>query len=163
MSAVDLGRFLDDDELVISGVKSQKYPSGHTYRIASPDAETGLWLSGLASVGARVARGDADVTEDQVLSLKMNDKAEADFITVILGPTYQELIDDGVSWVAIQRISQYAFTHFAISPQAATEGVKSGAFKGKARKTGQGKTSTGAKSRKSPASAGSKKTPRPAG
>lgn len=162
MPIVDLGRFLDDDELVIPKVKSTKFPEGKDYHVPSPDAETGLWLSGLASLGARVANGDTKVTEEEMLSLQMNDKAERNFIEVVLSTAYPEMVADGVSWVAIQRMSQYAFAYFAISPQAAAEGVKSGAFSGKAPKPAA-QNATRAKSQRSPASAGSKSRTKTAG
>lgn len=161
-STHDLLSFLNDDALVLPAIKSKKHPEGKVYLIPSPDAETGLRLAGLANVAARVA-GGGEADEEEVESLILSDTEERTFIQQVLGDAYQTMMDDGVSWVAIQRISQYAFAYFAVSPSAANRGVESGAFLGKkqalANREQRRKSSTGAKSAPQ-VSAGSRK-PKP--
>jgi len=131
MPRLDLADFLDDDALEIE-LASAKHPGGKVYTIPSPDATTGIFLTAMANLGIRAAKGDKDLTEADVKSLKLNDAEEKDLVEVVLGTAYQELIDDGISWEKIRRLSQYAFAYYAMGPQAAVKGVESGAFTGKA-------------------------------
>lgn len=121
MALADLGAFLDDDVLEVP-VAGTVHPDGRTYRIPSPDAETGLRLTALANLGAAVAVG-REVNAADVDALRMNDDDEREFLEQILGSAYGELIADKVSWVRIQRLGRYAFVYFAMGPEAAQEYV----------------------------------------
>lgn len=154
MPLIDLSEYLSDDSIKIP-LKTPKHPDGKIYEIKSPDAKTGMWLAGLAQLGARAANGDESITEADIERLKFEGPAEKEFINIVLGDDLvNELSEDGVSWTQIQILSQYAFAFFAISPAAADKGVKSGAFSGKAPATNRAqrrakpkkKASTGAKS-----------------
>lgn len=127
----DLYNFLDDDTLEIPGVKSRAHPEGKTYRIPSPDAETGMRLSALAEIAVKVNKSVA-VNDRDVKRLQLDDTEEREFAQQVLGATYEELIADGVSWVRLQRITQFAYVHFAFSPEAAREAAERGVFAGKA-------------------------------
>jgi hypothetical protein len=124
MALRDLQAFLDDDALEVP-------IDGKVYRIASPNAETGLFLNGLASLGERVATG-GDVGPDDVARLQLNDDEEQDFIKLVLGDTLDELVADNVSWMKIQRLSRYAFFFFAMGPEAADRMLESGMLTGEA-------------------------------
>lgn len=151
-----LESFLNDDALVTPPIKSAKFPDGKVYRIPSPDAETGLRLTGLANIAAKAAQ-NMTVQNSDVAKLKMDDDEERDFMAQVMGPVRDEMIADGVSWVTIQRMNQYAFAYFAVSPQAAERGVESGAFAGKApAPANRAERRAKAKSPKSPASPASK-------
>lgn len=159
----DLESFLNDDGFDTPKIKSKKFPEGKVYHVSSPDAETGLRLEALANMAAVAAVG-GPVSGERVNSLVMNDGEERSFMQQVLGATYQEMLDDGVPWVTMQRLNQYAFAYFAVSPQAANKGVEQGIFAGKAqgpegnraeRRAKAKKSSTGAKSAQ-PASGGGK-------
>lgn len=66
---------------------------GKTYVIASPDAQTGLWVQGkmAAAVG-----GETKVVLD--------DDQERDLHERILGPVHQEMLDDGVPWHTLKHV-----------------------------------------------------------
>lgn len=151
--------FLEDDALEIPGVKSRKYPEGKTYFIPSPDAETGMRLSALAEIAVKVNKA-IDVNERDVRRLHLDDTEEREFAQQVLGPVYEELIEDGVSWVRLQRITQYAYVHFAFSPEAAREAADRGVFAGKAparnRAERRAKPKTGAAPKAPRASTGSR-------
>lgn len=130
-SPEDFWGWLDDDALEIPGVKSTKYPEGKAYSIPSPDAETGMRLTALAELAAKKAKG-IEIKEADVKRLNLNDTEEREFAEQVLGAALAEMQGDGVSWVRIQRITKYAFTHFAVSAESAREAASRGVFEGKA-------------------------------
>jgi hypothetical protein len=134
----DLSAFLDDDGLEVP-------VDGKVYRIPSPDAETGLYLTGLANLGEKVATGGgggpapppppphtAGGGPADLARLQLSDEDEPDFIRLVLGTALDELLADNVAWVKIQRLSRYAFFHFAIGPEAAERMLESGMLTGEA-------------------------------
>lgn len=124
MAIKDFSSFLDDDAI--------RFPlDGKTYRIESPDAKTGLLLSGMANLGVKASAG-GEIGESDLASLDLDDAEERDFMRMVLGDTLDELVADGVSWVKIQRISRYAFIYFAMGEDAADEALASGALSGEA-------------------------------
>ncbi len=148
MPLVDLQDFLSDDSIKIN-LKTTAFPEGKQYTIPSPDAKTGLWLSGVAQLGVKASQDPDSVTEEEVRSLQFEGPEEVPFLQLVLSTAYNELIEDGASWVQIQRLGQYAFAYFAVSPEAANRGVD-GIFQGKAEAPNRAtRRSTGAKSQKS--------------
>lgn len=127
----DLFTFLEDDGIEVPGLKSTTYPEGKTYTIPSPDAETGARLTALAELAAKVNKG-IEVAERDVARLRLNDEEEREFAAQVLGSALVEMQADGVSWVRIQRLTQYAFTAFAVGRDAADKAAADGAFSGKA-------------------------------
>lgn len=127
----DLFNFLDEDGIVIPNIKSTKYPKGKTYTIPSPDVDTGIRLTGLAEIANKLNR-KVEVSPRDVARLKLSDEEEREFSQQVLGSAYEELLADGVSWVRVQRLTQYAFTYFAFSPEAAEKAAREGTFSGKA-------------------------------
>jgi len=124
MAVKDLSSFLDDDAL--------EFPiGGKTYRVESPDAKTGLFLSSLANIGVNAA-GGGQVSEADLEKLDLDDVEERDFMKMVLGDTLDELIFDGVSWVKIQKLSRYCFIAFAIGVEAADDAQASGTLSGEA-------------------------------
>ena len=124
MAIRDLGDFLADDALEVP-------VDGRVYRIASPDAKTGLWLAALDHLGERGAAGE-QLTLEEVAALRLDDDDEQDFIRRVLGATVDELAANGVSWMKVQRLSRYAFFYFAVGPEAADRMLTSGALSGEA-------------------------------
>ena len=110
--------FFDDDELKLPPIKSKKHPEGKVYTVPSPDFETGALLQKLANIAQRIQAG-VPVSPTEAKSLKFDDDQEVDLAKMLLGPTLEEMKADGVGWGPIRRVTQYAFTHYAISPEAA--------------------------------------------
>lgn len=158
MALKDLSSFLDDDAIDVP-------VDGKTYRIESPDAKTGLLLSSMVNLGVKASAG-SEISEADLASLDLNDDEERDFMRMVLGDTFDELVEDGVSWVKIQRISRYALIYFAIGEEAADDALKSGALSGEApapnraaRRAGSRGAATTTKRRASIAGTTSTKTP----
>jgi len=137
---------------------SVKYPQGKSYHVPSPDAETGLRLNALADVAMKMSKG-FEVKEFDIQRLRMDDTEEREFADQVLSAAVvQQMIEDGCRWEHVKRLTQYAFTYFGVSPEAAENAAKAGLFSGKAPAPNRAARRTGAKSRKSPASGASRKT-----
>ena len=117
MARLDLTGYLDDDSVEVPGIPSKKYLMGKTYRFDSPDAKTGLLLASLANLAVK-ARLGGDIGE-QAAALELDDDQERDLRRDVMGPTLDEMIADGVSWVRIQKLNRYLFIHFAMGEDAA--------------------------------------------
>lgn len=124
----DVFDFLDDDTLRVP-LKSTKHPQGKEYAIPSPDAATGLWLQGLADISVKRHKG-LTLTEKDAARLIIADGDEREFFERVLGTAYQEMLDDGVAYVRLQKVTQYAFVAFTAGKQAADEAAQKGAFAG---------------------------------
>lgn len=112
----DLAGYLDDDSVEIPGIPSTAYPEGKTYKFASPDAKTGLFLASLADLGIKANQDGAGVDASQ---LELDDDKERDLMRSVLGVTLDEMISDGVSWVRIQKLNRYLFLYFAMGEEVA--------------------------------------------
>lgn len=165
----DLSEFLDfmdeaddghSDGFTSPKMPSRAYPEGKQYHVPSPDAETGLRLNALADITLKSKRGQ-EVSEADVRRLRIADSEEREFLEQVLSTELvAELIADGVKWEHMKRLSMFAFTYFAVSPEAAENAAKNGLFSGKAlppnRAARRKKTSSGTAS----GSRGSKSTSR---
>lgn len=112
MAFKDLDEFFDDTLRLPIG--------GKTYVIASPDAETGLWCQRMLSTAA-VVSGGAQLSEDDVSSLVLDDEQELDLFKRILGPTYDEMVADKVSWERLKHAGTTAFMWAAGNKDTAEE------------------------------------------
>lgn len=121
--------FLDDDDCVVEGVKSKKYPEGKDYRIPSPDAVIGARLTALADI-SRKMHLNIKISEQEAAKLQLNDEEERDFQREVLGSALDELREDGVSHVRLQKIVQYAYMYFAMGPQVAANAAREGLLSG---------------------------------
>lgn len=128
MALRDLQAFLEDDGLeyplpTTAFGDPKKFPVGKTYRVPSPDAKTGLWLTATVDLIARVVRGAGDgqaaPSPDEVASLKLDDDEEASLYKRVLGSVYDEMIADGVKWTVLQKVGQDAYMCFAVSSEQA--------------------------------------------
>ena len=118
---MDLSQFenwFDDDALRLPPIKSPAHPNGKRYTVASPSFETGTTLQKLANIAQRIQAG-VPVSEEEAKKLKFDDAEEVDLAKMLLGDTLEEMKSDGVPWGPIRKVTQYAFTHYAISPEAA--------------------------------------------
>jgi hypothetical protein len=111
MATYDLTEFLEDDSIVLEGIAGTKYPDGKAYRFASPDAKTGLWLKNLIEFGVRANLG-LPVEDGTVGKLQLDDDEERDMYVRVMGPTYDELVADGVSWSRLQRVFGLLLRHY---------------------------------------------------
>jgi hypothetical protein len=169
-----LMEFLEDDGFDTPPLPSPNHPDKDAegkvvYHVPSPDGETGLKLQALADLAAKQAAArkqrengeevTALITEQDVKRLQMDDGEERDFLAMVLGTAYREMLEGGVSFQRIKRLGQYAFAVFTVGEQAANEAAMAGAFSGKAqapanrqeRRAGRGQTtgraSTGTRKR----------------
>lgn len=110
--------FFDDDSLTLPPIKSKAHPEGKVYVVPSPDFETGALLQKLANIAQRIQAG-VPVPAEEAKKIKFDDDQEVDLAKMLLGPTLEEMKADGVGWGPIRKVTQYAFTHYAISPEAA--------------------------------------------
>lgn len=111
MALKDLSSYLTDDTLEVP-------LGGKVYRIAAPDADTGLYLVALAQVAERNAAG-GQITREELESLRFEDDREVDFTRLVLGDTYDELRADKVSLVKVGKLTQYAFIYFTMGEKVA--------------------------------------------
>lgn len=126
MPFVDLSEFLTENDLTIQGLGPRDYV------VTAPDADTGLKYAALSSVAVRVNRGET-LDPAELQALKLDDDEEREFVVQILGEkVVSEMRADKLPWPAVTRTAQYAFTHFAVSPEAARKAFEAGVFSGKA-------------------------------
>lgn len=159
----DLLDFMEDEDgFETPLMPSTAHPEGRKYRIPSPDAKTGLKLAAISDIVVKTHR-KVEVTEMDIKRLKINDEDERDFIEQVMSKdVVEEMMEDGVRWEHIKRMSMYAFTLFTVSREAADSAVERGLFKGKAltptnRAAKRAKSKTASKSTRSD-SAASRKT-----
>lgn len=100
MSFKDLDEFFDDTLRLPVG--------GKVYVVKSVDALTGLWCQRMLGTAAMVA-GGAEMSEDDVKPLMLDDDDEMALYKRVLGDTYDELIADGVSWERLKHVGTTAF------------------------------------------------------
>ncbi|WP_158641296.1 DUF7426 family protein [Amycolatopsis eburnea] len=124
MALKDLTEYLQDDVLEVK-VSGKAHPDGKTYRIAEPDAHTGLYLMALAQTATRAASG-AEVTADELASLQFEGGREVDLTRMVLGDVYDELCTDQVPLRKIAGVTQYAFVHFTMGETVAEQLLPSG-------------------------------------
>ena len=72
---------------------------GKTYQVQPLDAQTGLRVQRLISAAERASRGKEDPSADEQI---VADAEELDLYPDVLGDVYQELLDDGVSYIRLK-------------------------------------------------------------
>jgi len=166
MASPDLsafGDFLDDDGFTTPPIPSREYPAGRAYLVPSPDGVTGARMVALAGIAAK-KNADLEVTAADLEKLNLNDQEEQDFMEMVLGNAYAEMMADGVKWQRISRLGQYAFVFITQGEQAAADAAKAGLFSGKAparnRAQKRAATKTAVSQPKTPLASQSTKTPR---
>jgi len=121
MATFDLTEYLEDDAVVLEGIRSERHPEGKAYRFESPSAKIGLWLQHLLEFGIKVSLiGKAAAAGEDIDAaaipdpgkLVLDDDEERDLYRKVMGPTYDELLDDGVSHGRIQRVFQLLLMHW---------------------------------------------------
>lgn len=137
--------WLDEDGFDTPLIKSRKHPEGKTYHIASPDYDTGIHLQRIADLGAKVHAG-GDITKEDQAKLKLDDDQEKDFSKMVLGDTCQEMIDDGVNWDRIRKLTKYTFAFYTLGEEAAEKIAAPKAPENRAGRRSGGKKKKGASS-----------------
>jgi len=125
-----LWSFLEDDSIRIPvPIPSREHPDGKLYTVPSPDAETGVRLTALADI-ARKQRQGVQVSARDVARLHLNDEEEREFAQQVMGSCYDEMMADGVAWVTIQKVMNYAYIYFAMGKDVADQAAREGLFSG---------------------------------
>jgi len=127
MAVRDLSQFLEDDGLEYPLQPSSfedpaRFPDGKTYRVASPSAKVGLWLTALAELGMKANTG-ADLAVEDIERIKLDDDDEKTLYQRVLGATYDEMLADGLKWTVLQRVGQDAYLCFAMSQDIANSAL----------------------------------------
>lgn len=157
--------WLEEDHLAIPKVKTKAHPRGKSYYVPSPDVPTGMFLSRLTLVLTQLARGQEPAkAEMEALQRYLDehlpehdpdkgvedatDEADAERIRndnlgeaagrLVMGDVYRELVDDGVSYVRLQKIVKFVLFAFTQGEEQAKEAASRGAFSGGVRPTTQG-------------------------
>jgi len=111
----DLDEFFDDSLRLPVG--------GRTYVIPAPDAEVGLLCQRLMNAGIAAEAGEAVDGEEltKLAAVVLDDDQEQDLYKRILGPVYDELFTDGLTWPKIQHIGTTALIWVAAGTDAAVK------------------------------------------
>jgi hypothetical protein len=121
----------DDGGFWTPPVPSLAHPNGKQYRIPSPTALVGMRLTALADIAMKSNKG-VEVAEADVMRLRISDEDERGFAEQVLGEEALEaMIADDVSWTHVKRITTFAFTYFAVSPESARKAAEAGLLSGK--------------------------------
>lgn len=112
MATYDLSEYLEDDSLVLEGIRSDKFPDGKAYRFASPSAKVGLWLKNLAEFGLRASLGEDAPLPSDLSKIVLDDDEEHDLYRRVMGETYAEMMADGVSHARVQKVFGLLFLHY---------------------------------------------------
>lgn len=115
MPTLDLSDFLADDALTLTGIVSTKHPDGKSYTIVSPSAKMGLRLQRVmqtwSATGPTTPPNAEQITE--LLGLVTDDGGNPiDFHVKLMGDTYQQMVDDGVSAEGLDRITSLVVTYY---------------------------------------------------
>ncbi len=111
----DLDEFFDDSLPLPVG--------GKWYRISAPDAEVGLLCQRLMHAGLAAEQGEQvdDPKLNELAAVVLNDDEERDLYQRVLGPVFDELRADGVSWPKIQHVGATALVWVAAGKEAAAK------------------------------------------
>lgn len=115
----DLDQFLDDTLQLPVG--------GKIYTIGSPDAELGLWIQRVMSVGVAIHQGQTPsppppLRNPDGTTIEAKDgfvQADEALYRRLLGPVWDELRVDGVPWLKIEMVAQTAMIWIATGVDAA--------------------------------------------
>ncbi|GAA5046581.1 hypothetical protein HNP84_009751 [Thermocatellispora tengchongensis] len=116
----DLDDFFDDSLPLPVG--------GKWYRIPAPDAEVGLLCQRLMHASLAAEQGEAvdDPKLTALAEVVLTDDEERDLYQRVLGPVFDELRADGVSWPKIQHVGATALVWVAAGKDAAAKMWASG-------------------------------------
>jgi hypothetical protein len=81
---------------------------GKTYRIASPDVNTGLRAQATVAIAAKVRAGQ-DVDAADIAALKLDDAEELEFTRSMLGEAFDEMQTDDLPWEYVRHAAKTVF------------------------------------------------------
>lgn len=122
MPHYDLSTYLADDALTLTGVASEKHPDGKAYTITSPSAKFGLQLRRAMVIWANRDKDSPPTPEElaDLLALVTDDDGKpVDLHERLMGPTYRQMIDDGVSDDRLQMIWDVVIAHYGSGAEVA--------------------------------------------
>lgn len=123
MPSLDLQTYLEDDQLVLQGVCSDAHPDGKAYTIASPSAKTVLQLKRMMQLWG--SENDTELSKDDIEALAAlttgEDGQPVDIVARIMGPAYQQMLDDGVSGQRMEKIANIVLTYYGRNSQLARQ------------------------------------------
>lgn len=112
--------------------------NGKVYRVPPVDAQTGLKLKRIQLLGQAAANG-AELSEEQLAELQMDDEEQRSLYQKLLGPVYDEMLEDGVSWPHLERAGNTAIAFFVggreMAEKAWTEAPKAPARSSRQRRS----------------------------
>jgi hypothetical protein len=68
-----------------------------SYSFVSPPMTVGLYLQKVEAIALRQARG-GELTDEDVDALNLDDDGEKNFYRMVMGATYDEMLQDNVPW-----------------------------------------------------------------
>lgn len=149
MALEEAAAWLDGDLILPIG--------GKKYRVPEYGVDVGIRVE----VILNASRGQAATDRQRQI---LSDEEERDTYRDILGPAYDQLVADGVSWPRLRHAAFTAMFHFNISPEAAEAHWNRGVERGKAgtqvSPRGTRRTTAGATSTKRRASSSGTRSPR---
>lgn len=106
----DVAEFVDDElELPIKG---------KVYRVPPVDALVGLRLQRLLLL-ARLSAQGVELSPEDAAELELDDNSQAELYKQLLGPVYDEMLADGVSYPHLERAGNTAVAFFVGGMEAA--------------------------------------------
>jgi len=91
---------------------------GKVYVVESPDAKTGIHVQRLMTTGVLASSG-AEVSQDRLDELELDDADEIDLYKRLLGPAYDEMLADGLPWAIVKHAGVTAFMWVAYDRDSA--------------------------------------------
>lgn len=91
---------------------------GKVYVVESPEAKLGLKVQRLVALGFAANNG-VQLDDAEVSSLDLDDAEERDLIPRLLGPAYQEMLNDGVPWEMVKHAGETVIMWIGIGYEAA--------------------------------------------
>lgn len=102
--------------------------NGKTYVIPPPSAAVGLRLEALQAL-VNAAKSGARLSEREVKALRLDDEQELNLYQSTLGPAYDQMVADGVSFPALKRAGMTAYLFWTQGEESAERYWASGSGK----------------------------------
>jgi len=134
---------------------------GKKYRVPEPSVETAMRMQVLLSASRRVSAG-GDITDRQQEVL--TDQEEVDTYRLYLGPAYDQMVADAVTFPRIKHAAFTALFHFMVSPEVAeahwNRGVQAGKASSRSPRPATRRTTAAASTTKARASGSGTRSPK---
>lgn len=94
--------------------------NGKVYRVPSPSIKIGLRAQATVALAAKVKQGQNVMPED-IAALQLDDDEELEFNKVLLGPCFDEMQADDVSWEYVRHAAKTVFMWLVSDRDAAAK------------------------------------------